>query len=80
MNVSKIKNIHGIELTEEAKELIEQLVYLDSAQGQDKFQYLEKLFELWGKDLSTGAKAEKQFEANKDFMKETILKSFPAID
>jgi len=32
MNVSKTKNIPGIELTEEANELIERLVYLDTAQ------------------------------------------------
>jgi len=38
------------------------------------------LFELWRKDHSTGAKAEKQVKANKDFITETILKSFPAID
>jgi len=78
MNVSKTKSIVGIELTEQAKELIEQLVYLDTAQRQDKSQFFEKLYELWRKGLSTGAKAEKQFEANKDFIRETILKSFPA--
>ena len=73
MEVSTINNVSGIELTEEAKDMIVQLVELDHSHTQDKVFFYERLYELWKNDLATTTKTKKYFEDNRKFIKETIF-------
>ena len=77
MEVSVIGNSSGYKLTEEAKHLVEQIVFLDSASRADKEELFEQLYQLWKHDLVIGVNAETKFNKNEGFIKETILNSFP---
>ena len=62
MEVSTTINIPGIQLTEEVRQLIEELVYLINA--QDKAPIFERLYNMWKHDLAT------------EFIKDTIINTF----
>jgi hypothetical protein len=79
MELSTISDVSGIELTEEAKGLIKDLVDLDSAHREEKIPLFKTLYIMW-KNNATIAKAKNPFENNRGFIKKTIFNSLPAKD
>ena len=75
MEVSTKNNDSGIELTEEAQELIQRLIVLDSAHHEDKVPFYEQLYEMWKNDVTTIPRTKKRFTLNKTFITETIFNS-----
>lgn len=70
--VSTRRITSGFVLTEDAMQLIQELVDLDSSHRQDKVQLFKRLYDLWENDFLRGNQAKEQFERNEKFIKETI--------
>ena len=76
MEVSTTDGASGIELTKDAVQLIKEIVNLDSAQRKAKIPLFQRLYDMWKHNLLTAAKAKKQFEQNRQFIKELIYNNF----
>ena len=72
MEIGTTRNISGFVLTEDAMQLIQELVDLDNSHRLDKIPLFESLYEMWEKDLVRGNQAKDKFERNEKFIKETI--------
>ena len=75
-----MSEIPGITLSVEAKELIINLVKLDTKVKEDKLQLFSQLLELWKLDLSTGSNVNNKFSTNRDFIKQVIIDSYSESD
>ena len=66
----------NIGLTEDAMDVIVELVKLDGEQLKEKAIFFEQLYKLWmSDDLVTSDNISRTFDANKKVIKETILKT-----
>jgi len=71
-----MSNPPGITLTQEAKELIINLIKIDTVSKEQKYYLLAQLLELWKLDLATGSTTTNAFVDNMKFIKQTILNTY----
>ena len=70
----------GITLTEKAKNLIVNLVKLDTKSKAQKYELFNQLWELWKEDLAAGSNPRNAFTMSKIFIKNTILDSYDELE
>jgi len=70
----------GITLVQEAKELIHNLIKIDTVSREQKYYLFTQLLELWKLDLTTGSTPTKAFVDNMKFIKQTILDTYDEIE
>jgi len=75
-----MSNPPGITLTHEAKELIINLIKIDTVSKEQKYYLLAQLLELWKLDLATGSTTTKAFIDNMKFIKQTILNTYDELE
>jgi hypothetical protein len=77
MELSTSSNVHGILLTYQAKDLIDELTRLDEIQKVNKEQIFERLYALWTSNSNGQMTVLKnRFDQHQNFIKESIVRSF----
>ena len=76
MEVSSTNNASSFSLTDDAMEIIQQIVDLDTSLREEKAGLFEALYELWRSDLLTTTKLKDHFQNNRKFIKNTTFNSF----
>ena len=70
----------GITLTEEAQDLIVNLVKLDTKSKSQKYHLFSQLLELWKQNLATGSNPKNKFKDIMLFIKKSILDSYDELE
>jgi len=75
-----MSNPPGITLTQETKELIINLIKIDTISKEQKYSLFTQLLELWKLDLATGSTPPNAFVDNIKFINQTILNTYDELE